>query len=123
MTTEEIPRTAGDALAAFAAAARAAAATIEYGLFTITAFAADTMEVERVFSTDPSAYPVAGRKAKRDTAFARQVLIAGQPLVCEGDDAIAAMFDDHATIRRLGLHASINAPVVADGRVVGVLNF
>lgn len=116
---DEPPRPA----ALFDRLAREAETSIRCRLFTITAFDAGAMSVERIYSTDPSVYPVGGRKPKRDTEFGRRVLVEGRPLVCEGDDAIARVFDDHATIRSLGLHASINAPVVAaGGRVVGVLN-
>ena len=101
-----------------------AAVAIGHGLFTVSAFDAAAMQVERVHSSNAAAYPVGGRKPKRDTEFGRQVLIKGQPLVCEGDAAIARIFDDHEVIRGLGLHASINAPVLdAAGRCVGVLNF
>jgi hypothetical protein len=92
-------------------------------LFTVTAFDAAAMQVRRVYSSDPAAYPVGGRKPKRETEFGRHVLMAGQPLVCEGDAAIERIFDDHETIRGLGLHSSINAPVLDRGRCVGVLNF
>jgi len=102
---------------------RLAATTIGQRLFTVTAFDAATMQVERVYSSDAEVYPVGGRKAKRDTEFGRRVLIDREPLVCEGDAAIARVFDDHATIGRLGLHSSINAPVVVGARCVGVLNF
>lgn len=102
---------------------REAASTIEHQLFTVTAFDAATMEVQRVYSSNPAVYPVGGRKPKRNTEFGRRVLIEGQPLVCEGDEAIARVFDDYETIRGLGLHSSINAPVIDGGRCVGVLNF
>jgi len=103
---------------------REAAAAIGHRLFTVTAFDAAAMQVERVHSSNAAVYPVGGRKPKRDTEFGRQVLIEGQPLVCEGDAAIARIFDAHEAIRRLGLHSSINAPVLdAAGRCVGVLNF
>jgi len=92
-------------------------------LFSVTWFDAAAMQVQRVYSSNPSAYPVGGRKAKRDTAWGRHVLIDKQPLVCEGDAAITRMFDDHAKILGLGMHSSINAPVLDAGRCVGVLNF
>lgn len=104
--------------------ARQAAVAIGCALFTVTAFDAAAMQVRRVYSSNAAAYPVGGRKPKRDTEFGRRVLVAGQLLVCEGDASIARIFDDHALIRGLGLHSSINAPVLdADGRCVGVLNF
>jgi hypothetical protein len=101
---------------------REAAVAIGQRLFTATAFDAATMEVRRVYSSNPAVYPVGGLKPKRDTEFGRRVLVDGQPLVCEGDEAIARVFDDHETIRGLGLHSSINVPVVNAARIVGVLN-
>lgn len=97
--------------------------TLGHSLFTVTWFDAQAMQVQRVFSSNPPAYPVGGRKPKRDTAWGRQVLLECKPLVCEGDAAIARMFDDHSTILGLGLHSSINAPVRGDSGCVGVLNF
>lgn len=113
-----------DALAVFERIARDAVSSVRHTLFTVTAFDVEAMQVQRVYSSNPSAYPVAGRKTKRDTEFGRRVLIEGKPLCCEGDAQIARIFDDHQTIRGLGLHSAINAPVVGEGgRVVGVLNF
>ena len=102
---------------------REAAAVIGQRLFTVTAFDAAAMQVQRVYSSNPTAYPVGGRKPKLDTEFGRRVLIEMQPVTCEGDDAIARFFDDHEKIRGLGLHSSINAPVVDRDRCIGVLNF
>lgn len=102
---------------------REAAVVIGQRLFTVTAFDAATMEVQRVYSSNPAVYPVGGRKRKRDTEFGRRVLVDGQPLVCEGDEAIARVFDDHETIRGLGSHSSINVPVTDGARCLGVLNF
>ena len=102
---------------------REAAAVIGHGLFTVTAFDVTTMQVRRIYSSNAAAYPVGGRKAKRDTEFGRKVLVEGQPLVCEGDAEIARVFDDHETIRGLGMHSSLNAPVLDAERCIGVLNF
>jgi hypothetical protein len=124
MMPDEAQQPERRSLAVFERIARDAVAAIGQRLFTVTAFDAAAMAVERVYSSNPATYPVGGSKPKRDTEFARRILIDGEPLVCKGDAEIARIFDDHATIRGLGLHASINAPVsAADGRVVGVLNF
>ena len=109
--------------AVFERIAHEAAVAIGHRLFTVTAFDAAAMQVQRVYSSNAAAYPAGGRKPKRDTEFGRHVLIAGQPLVCEGDAAIERIFDDHETIRGLALHSSINAPVLDAERCVGVLNF
>jgi hypothetical protein len=121
--TRSIVETSDLPLAEFRRIALEAESAIGYGLFTVTWFDAAAMEVQRVYSTNPLAYPVGGRKAKRDTAWGRHVLIECRPLVCEGDAAIARMFDDHAAIRGLGLHASVNVPVLGENGCVGVLNF
>ena len=124
MTPDAVTKTDSGSLALFERIAREALPLIAHRLFTVTAFDAVAMQVERVYSSDPSNYPVGGRKPKRDTEFGRHVLIAGESLITEGDAEIARIFDDHETIRGLGLHSSINAPVLGkDGCVVGVLNF
>ena len=103
---------------------RASRESVGHALFTITRFDPATLEVERVHSSNPVAYPVGGRKQKRDTEFSRRILLRGEMLVCEGDAGIVAIFDDHAHIRSLGLHSSINVPVLsANGTCVGVVNF
>src|SRR4051812_10924432 len=117
MNSDELSR------AVFERIEREAAREVGQQLFTVTAFDAVAMQVQRVYSSNAAAYPVGGRKAKRDTEFGRHVLIGGQPLVCEGDAAIERVFDDHAVIRGLGMHSSLNAPVMDRGRCVGVLNF
>jgi hypothetical protein len=104
--------------------ARTAAEAMRCALFTVMRFDAAQEEVERLYSTDPITYPVGGRKAKRDTAWARQVLGEGRLFIGEGEAAIRAAFDDHATILGLGLHSIINVPVTAaDGTCIGTLNF
>ena len=103
---------------------RASRDSVGHALFTITRFDPATLEVERVHSSNPSTYPIGGRKQKRDTEFSRRILLRGETVVCEGDAGIAALFDDHALIRSLGLHSSINVPVLSsDGSCVGVVNF
>lgn len=123
MPHDAVMQNADPALAVFEQIALEAGPALGHRLFTVTRFDAAAMEVQRVYSSDPGAYPVGGRKRKRDTAWGRHVLIEGKPLACEGDQAIARMFDDHAVILGLGIHSSINAPVLAGGRCVGVLNF
>ena len=91
-------------------------ATIGPGLLTInlrmpSAPSPDTIVLQRVWTSDPQAYPVSGRKTKRLTPWTRQLLIRAEPYLAEGDAALAEIFDDHARIIALGLHASINLPL------------
>lgn len=107
---------------AFAAAHEEARAATGPLLLTATAYDAAAMTVRRLWSSDPSAYPVGGTKPKRDTPWGRHVLLERRVFVGEGEDAIRAHFADHATILGLGLCSVVNVPVTEDGRVVGVLN-
>jgi len=94
-----------------------------YRLFTAMRYRPATDEVERVYTSDPSSYPLGGRKLKRDTAWSRQVLGAGEPYFANEEDGIRTAFDDADKILALGLGAVINVPVRHGGRVVGTLNF
>ncbi|WP_420992993.1 GAF domain-containing protein [Cupriavidus sp. 30B13] len=114
---------AGAPAAAFGAIGGATAALLGPGLLTINAWRRDSAEVERLWSSDPGAYPVGGRKHKPDSPWSRQVLGQGEAFVGEGDDALAAVFDDIAVIRGLGLSAVVNVPVCEGGRCVGTFNF
>ena len=78
--------------------------------------------VERIYSSNEQAYPVGGRKLKRDTGWSRKVLVEHRVLVNAGDDDIRESFDDHAIIFGLGLHSCVNVPLVSNGKCVGTLN-
>ncbi len=93
------------------------------GLLTINAWHARTGEIERLWSSDPAAYPVGGKKTKGDTAWTRQLLVRGEVFVGEGDVALAAVFDDIATIRALGLNGVVNVPLCHGGHVIGTFNY
>ncbi len=92
-------------------------------LFSVNAFRRETMEVERLYSSHPAAYPVGGRKQKRATAWGQHVLQDKRVFIGEGDAAIREKFDDHALMRELGVHSIVNVPVVWRGACLGVLNF
>ena len=96
---------------------------IGHCLFSANAFRVETMEVERLYSSNPDAYPVGGRKHKKSTAWGQQVLLDRRVFVGEGDQAIMEFFDDHALMRALGVHSIVNVPVVWCGACLGVLNF
>ena len=61
--------------ALFDAIEQAAARTVGQCLFSVNAFRAATLEVERLYSSNHAAYPVGGRKQKKATAWGQQVLI------------------------------------------------
>ena len=92
-----------------------AAATIGHRLFTIMRFDPLHDEVERIHSSNPAAYPVGGRKRKKDTAWSAHVLGAMRALRADDPAAIRAAFDDHTTILGLGLGSCLNIPVPVRG--------
>jgi hypothetical protein len=108
--------------AVFAAADGAAQDIIGHRLFTVMAYHPGSIQVERLYSSNPSAYPVGGRKDKKDTAWGRRVLDAGEPFLGTGPDDIRAHFDDYERILGLGLGSILNMPVVHGGRVLGTMN-
>ncbi|MBV8838054.1 MAG: GAF domain-containing protein [Alphaproteobacteria bacterium] len=108
--------------AAFEAIQAVAARRLGASLVTAMRYDAPNATVERLYSSNPAAYPVGGRKLKRDTDWSRQVLVEKRVLVCAGDEAIRAAFDDHAVILGLGIHSIVNVPLVSGSRCLGTLN-
>ena len=80
-------------------------------------------EVERVHTSDADAYPLAGRKPRRDTPWSRQVLVRGEPYYANDAAGIRFAFEDAEKILGLGLGAVMNVPVKSGDRVLGTLNF
>ncbi len=107
---------------AFRAVEAAAGEAIGHRLFTVMRFDAAAMQVQRVYSSNPRAYPTGGRKAKRDTAWGRQVLEQGRPFIGASADDIRAHFGDHELILGLGLASILNVPVRVCGCTVGTMN-
>ena len=106
----------------FKAAEQAAQDVIGHRLFTIMAFHADSVEVQRLYSSNEDAYPTGGRKQKRDTAWGRQVLDRGEPFIGRSGDDIRANFNDHEVILGLGLESVLNMPIRWDGQTLGTVN-
>jgi hypothetical protein len=95
---------------------------IGHRLFTVMHFDSIRSEVQRIYTNLPAAYPVGGRKQKKETAWADQVL--GDMKVFRGSGAadIQSAFEDHETILGLGLGSFLNIPIVFKGRCVGTMN-
>ena len=82
-----------------------------------------SQEVERVHTSNPDAYPLSGRKPRRDTPWSNRVLKLGQPYFANDEAGVRAAFEDADKIIGLGLGAVINVPVKEGDRVLGTLNF
>ncbi len=108
--------------ASFAALDRACAAVIGHKLFTVLRHHADSGESERLYTNQPVAYPVGGRKALNPTPWARQVIEEHRPYLGRTAADIRTVFFDHELIASLGCASVLNLPVVFGGRVLGTVN-
>ncbi len=111
-----------DPVAVFRAAEMASAALIGHRLFTTLFVVPGGAEVERVYSSDPAAYALTGRKKMGPTPWGDHVLKQGRTWLGNGMDDIRWAFFDHELIASLGCAACINIPVREGGVVVGTLN-
>jgi len=125
---QELPR-ARDLDAALGLIESVRQARLGDGLLTVNIDAApdgpqdgDTIELQRLWSSNPHAYPVGGRKRKTMTPWTRQLLRGGELFVGEGDAVLREVFDDHARIASLGLHAVLNVPLLDAGRCLATFN-
>ncbi|HKX08892.1 MAG TPA: GAF domain-containing protein [Stellaceae bacterium] len=91
-------------------------------LFTVMRLLAAGSEVERVYSSNPAAYPVGGRKQKQDTSWGQIVLNEGKPFIARNEDELRAVFPDHDLILSLGIGSIMNIPVMFKGQCVGTMN-
>lgn len=112
----------GDEAAFFAAIDAARRALLGEGLLTVSTYDAERSRLDRVWSSNPQAYPVGGGKHKSDTPWTRQVLQRGEVFVGEGDEAIVQAFDDHERIRGLGLRSVVNVPLLWRCECIGTFN-
>lgn len=91
-------------------------------LFTISLHDPKAGLVRRVYSSDPSAYPVSGTKPVTDNAWTRQVLGRGEAFVANEAQEFEVFFPDHAQIVALGCRSCANLPILRDGEVRGTAN-
>ena len=91
-------------------------------LFTIMRVHESSMEVERVYSSNLSAYPVGGRKPKRGTPWSKVVLDRGEVFVARTPDEVRAAFADHEWIFSRGVGSIMNVPIGYGGRRLGTMN-
>lgn len=97
------------------------------GLLTVNKVSAlavgvDEFELQRLWSSNVLAYPVAGLKRKTLTPWSRQLLLRHEVFVGEGNAALAEVFDDHARITALDLHSIVNIPLLLEGRCAATFN-
>lgn len=95
---------------------------VGHRLFTLLVVVDGGTAVERIYSSDPVAYPVTGRKAMGPTPWGDHVIKGMQPWHGRTMADIRWAFPDHALIESLGCGSCINIPVIVLGRMIGTMN-
>ncbi len=112
----------GQPEAALAALGRLAQDVTGASLVTLMISDPASGEAERIWSNQPEAYPVSGRKPMNPTHWTRTVLEEKRTFVANTIEEIAEVFPDHPLILSLGCESVMNLPAVVDGEVLGTLN-
>ena len=96
---------------------------IGHKLFTLMTVDHKRQEAARIYSNQPDAYPVGGRKPLgRMTGWGEVVLGQRRPWIGHDADDIQWAFFDHETIARLGCASCVNVPVIDGDAVIGTIN-
>ena len=111
-----------DQQAAYAAVDELAQRAIGHKLFTVMRYLPATVEVERLYSSNPAAYPFGGRKPKQGTPWGDAVLDRGEVFIAPDAAGVRAAFSDHALLAQLGIGSILNVPIRQHGRVLGTMN-
>ncbi len=92
-----------------------------YRLFTVSHILPGREEVERIFTSMPGPYPIAGSKPMDGSDWTSQ-MARGECFVANQPQDFGAHFGDMSTILSLGLGSVINVPVFDGARQLGTLN-
>lgn len=96
--------------------------TVGYKFLTVLRFVEETQEVERLYSSDPKAYPVGGRKQLATINKDHSLAASGQIFLAADADAVKRTFPDYELIFSLGASSILNAPIRHAGGRLGTLN-
>lgn len=120
--TVAIGRT-GQPLTGFDAVEAALGRLIGHKLFTLMLLDSGRGEAERVYSNQPEAYPVLGRKPLGAmTDWGRHVIEGRRPFLGRTAADIRWAFFDHELIASLGCASVINLLVTFNGALLGTVN-
>ena len=101
---------------------RAVQSLVRHRLFTLLVVVEGGREVERIYTSDPVAYPLTGRKPMGPTPWGDHVIKGMQPWLGRTMADIRWAFPDHALIESLGCGSCINIPVIVFGQMIGTMN-
>jgi GAF domain-containing protein len=106
----------------YAAVDRLVQDVVGHRLFTMMRVHEAASEVERIYSSNPAAYPVGGRKQKAGTPWSRAVLDRGEVFIARNPAEVREAFADHALIASLGIGSIMNIPIAYRDRRLGTMN-
>ena len=106
----------------FAAVDAALGHVVGHRLFTLMVLDHARGEAERVYSSNPASYPVAGRKRSVDTPWYAHVIRGRRHYLGRTRQDIRWAFADHELIERLGCRSVINVLAIHGDEVIGAAN-
>ena len=95
---------------------------IGHKLFTVLRYDKSSLELERIYSSNPSNYPLNGIKKLTNTDWSKMVLVDGNVFIGYNSNDIKLSFPDYELIERLGCRSVMNIPLILKGNVVGSVN-
>ncbi|HEU0062730.1 MAG TPA: GAF domain-containing protein [Hyphomicrobiaceae bacterium] len=111
-----------DAREVYAEVARIAAETVGWRLFTVLRYLEAEAAVERLYSSDETAYPVGGRKPLDKITVSHGAMEKGEVFLAATREEVRTAFFDHELIFSLGIGAILNVPIRYASRRLGTLN-
>jgi hypothetical protein len=91
-------------------------------LFTVTTVDMAKLLASRVYSSNPTAYPVSGTKPITIDKWFDIVHRQQRMFVANTIADIAALFPDHELISSLGCGSVVNVPVIVEGELAATIN-
>ena len=95
---------------------------IGHKLFTVLRYDKSSLELERIYSSNPSNYPLNGIKKLTNTDWSKIVLVDGNVYIGYNSNDIKLSFPDYELIEKLGCRSVMNIPLILKGNVVGSVN-
>jgi len=96
--------------------------TVNHVRWPTPADAPEAIDLQRIWSSRPAEYPVAGRKRKGLTPWTRQLLLSGEIFIGEGQPALQQEFADSPLILSMGLQSVMNVPLLRAGACFATFN-
>ena len=95
---------------------------IGHKLFTVLKYDKKSLELERIYSSNPLNYPLNGIKKLTNTDWSKKVLVDGNVYIGYNANDIELLFPDYKLIEKLGCRSVMNIPLILKGNTVGSVN-